>query len=583
MDPFLLLRQDDDAGDEAEASVEDFARPLALRRVVVEEHHAVADGHRAGGPSKHDSSAHQWRQSEEGKAIHERSDVATCDGDRVTLLHDLRDLFALLGDGRTVRNVPICFEFTVESCAVGKVARVELTKGGDRRRSLLFVDRLRRRALANDACRFEGVLEPDSVEILFVSKQLLPFSVGGMERRIGAEDRFRPAVKAQVDRVAANVRGEFLVFRFALLPTGRDQRDAPFNAKFCNRSAKRRVKTLGSKKDDRTRRTTEAGAATGWGGCALGAHGGGASDAVATGFGGHQRGRDPTRVRGAASLTARCTGAAGIGPAMPEGHAIHRLATDLMRDLHGSVVAASSPQGRFDASPADGKVFAGAAAVGKHLLLRFRDPETELDISDEIHVHLGLFGKFKRFKNGAARDSGAIRLRLVGAVYTWQLSGPTACHWMSPEEVESLRGRIGSDPLDATADPERAWATVARSRRPLGALLLDQSVFSGIGNVYRAELLFLLGVHPGLPSKALGRARFDELWRLSVELLARGVRERRIATTPKVPGVRSTKRESLYVYKRRECRRCSGPIVAIHLAGRPIYCCERCQPTEELP
>ncbi len=268
---------------------------------------------------------------------------------------------------------------------------------------------------------------------------------------------------------------------------------------------------------------------------------------------------------------------------MPEGHTIHRLASDLLRDLHGAVVAASSPQGRFDAGPADDKVFAGALAVGKHLLLRFRDPETDMDVPEEIHIHLGLFGKFKRFKNEAARDTGATRLRLVGAVYTWQLSGPIACEWMSPEEVQALRGRIGSDPLDATADPERAWATVARSRRPIGSLLLDQSAFSGIGNVYRAELLFLLGVHPELPSKALGRARFDELWRLSVELLARGVRERRIATTPKVPGVRATKRESLYVYKRRECRRCSGPIVAIQLAGRPIYCCERCQPIEEAP
>jgi len=266
---------------------------------------------------------------------------------------------------------------------------------------------------------------------------------------------------------------------------------------------------------------------------------------------------------------------------MPEGHTIHRLASDLTRDFEGAVVAASSPQGRFEAAAADGQIFAGASAIGKHLLLRFRDPATGAELPDEIHIHLGLFGKFKRFKNEAVREGGAIRLRLVGAVYTWQLSGPTACHWITAEEVQALRERIGSDPLDATADPERAWATVTRSRRPVGALLLDQSVFSGIGNVYRAELLFLLGVHPELPSKALGRARFEELWRLSVELLARGVRERRIATTPKVPGVRATKREALYVYKRRECRRCSGPIVAIHLAGRPIYCCERCQPMEE--
>ena len=122
------------------------------------------------------------------------------------------------------------------------------------------------------------------------------------------------------------------------------------------------------------------------------------------------------------------------------------------------------------------------------------------------------------------------RLHLVGDHVAWDLIGPTCCELLGPAARRALLARLGADPLAATADVEKAWTVVHATKRAIGAVLLDQRVVSGIGNVYRAEILYLLGIHPETPACALDRATFDELWDLTRSLLARGVKEKRIVT-----------------------------------------------------
>ncbi len=256
---------------------------------------------------------------------------------------------------------------------------------------------------------------------------------------------------------------------------------------------------------------------------------------------------------------------------MPEGHTLHRLALDLSRDLAGAKLSVSSPQGRFDGvKTLNGKKLIDATAVGKHLFLNFK--------SAVVHIHLGLFGRFKRHANPPPDARPATRLRLLGPEHAWDLSGPTRCEIADKAQLEALRARLGADPLDPKATPETAWAKMHATSRAIGAVLLDQSVISGIGNVYRAEILFLLGIHPETPSREITRAKFDDLWALAASLLARGVKERRIVTTPAVPGKRATKATALYVYKRDRCRNCGGPIRKFKLGARTMFACETCQP-----
>lgn len=255
---------------------------------------------------------------------------------------------------------------------------------------------------------------------------------------------------------------------------------------------------------------------------------------------------------------------------MPEGHTIHRLARDLTRDLVGQRLEVSSPQGRFtDAERVTGTKLVRASAIGKHLFLHFEQAT--------VHVHLGLFGKFRRSANPPPEPKGALRMRLVGETKTWDLRGPTACAVVDAEALAELENRLGADPLAEGADPKIARKKLQKSRRAIGAVLLDQSIFAGIGNVYRAEILFLLRVHPETPACELSKRSFDALWALTKKLLERGVKENRIVTREVPAGTRRTRRESLHVYKRKTCLACGGPVTTLTLAARTIYLCETCQ------
>lgn len=254
---------------------------------------------------------------------------------------------------------------------------------------------------------------------------------------------------------------------------------------------------------------------------------------------------------------------------VPEGHTIHRLARDHGRLLGGQVVRASSPQGRAVEAAAliDGRRLERIDAYGKHLLYRFSGAET-------LHVHLGLYGRFRRMKTVAPTLSTP-RLRLESGEVVLQLSGPTACELIDPPTEDRLLARLGPDPLRRDADPERAWSALCRRRIPIGAALLDQRVLAGVGNVYRAEALFACELDPWRPSRELDRASFDRLWETIAQQLADGVRRGRIVT--RSGAGRRRRGESVWVYRRATCGRCGGPVRTAEMAARTLYWCPACQ------
>ncbi|MGA0069538.1 MAG: Fpg/Nei family DNA glycosylase [Miltoncostaeaceae bacterium] len=261
---------------------------------------------------------------------------------------------------------------------------------------------------------------------------------------------------------------------------------------------------------------------------------------------------------------------------MPEGHTIHRAARKQREVLAGDAVEASSPQGRFadGAALLDGRVLHDIEAYGKHLFYRF-------DEDLLLHVHLGLFGRFFTHKGDVPPPRGAIRLRLVGRDAAVDLRGPTACEVMDVDDESRLLARLGPDPLRSDAEPDRAWDRVSRSRREIGALVMDQSVMAGVGNVYRAEALHVLGIHPSREGRSLNRGEFDALWATVCRMLADGERAGRIVTVSAedagVPRSRIPRGERTYVYHQSSCRSCGGPVTSWDLAGRRSWACEACQ------
>lgn len=323
---------------------------------------------------------------------------------------------------------------------------------------------------------------------------------------------------------------------------------------------------------------------------------------------------------------------------MPEGHSVHRIARQFALHFVGKTVAASSPQGRFAAGAAelDGLTMTDAKAVGKQMFLEF-------DHRVWLRVHLGMYGAWdfagdltadattasangrmgqtnqrgtvalsddmeaSNASIGAPRRTrlrmaeqekagetvvfppepiGAVRVRLLTDATSADLRGPTACEVLQPEDVAAVIAKLGPDPLvDAAKAGEQRFVDVVRKKpTPIGLLLMDQSVVSGIGNVYRAELLFRARLNPHTPGKAVPEELVRALWKDWTKLLKVGVKLGQMMT---MDGLSASKREAAlarrddrhWVYHRegKPCRVCGTPIVMEIAAARKLYYCPSCQ------
>ena len=263
---------------------------------------------------------------------------------------------------------------------------------------------------------------------------------------------------------------------------------------------------------------------------------------------------------------------------MPEGHEIHRFAARHARAFKGKKVCVESPNGGFpDAGVLDGRKLVDLLAMGKHLGYKFGKDLT-------LHVHLGQYGDFWEGTMPYPPTKGALRLRMSTKTDWLELRGPTDCSIFSDEAWAKLAARIGPDPLNADADAHAVYEAIAKKKTPIGVLLMDQSVVSGIGNIYRAELLYRARIHPDRPGKDVPPAKLKSIWRDTVRLMRDGMDDRRMVTTlpkdrPHRTG-RALDEETHYVYRRqgKPCRVCATEVESKPMAGRTVYWCPACQP-----
>lgn len=328
---------------------------------------------------------------------------------------------------------------------------------------------------------------------------------------------------------------------------------------------------------------------------------------------------------------------------MPEGHSVHRIARQFDRNIVGRTVAASSPQGRFveGASVIDGREALEVRAVGKQMFLRF-------DGDVWLRVHLGMYGAWdfsgevaadatiaaangrmgQTNQRGTLLDTpildaagensltsigaprrtrvrmseqtigleeqtewpppvvGAVRLRLLTEATCADLRGPTTCALQTPDEVAATIAKLGPDPLvdDLAEGEERFVATVRRKPTAIGLLLMDQAVVSGIGNVYRAEILFRARQNPHTPGRDVPEDTVREIWHDWVRLLAIGVETGQMMTMDDLDPeayrrAMAHRDDRHWVYHRAglPCRVCGTTVLVEEAAGRKLYWCPSCQ------
>ena len=263
---------------------------------------------------------------------------------------------------------------------------------------------------------------------------------------------------------------------------------------------------------------------------------------------------------------------------MPEGHVIHRLADALTDAFGGRPVNVSSPQGRFDASTRDGTILTGADAVGKHLFIDFATREV-------VHIHLGLIGKLTL--QPIAPPWGQVRLRIDDGHTAADLRGPQWCRIITPAERDAVAEASGPDPLRADADPDKGYERLQRSGKSIAALLMDQRIAAGVGNIFRAEVLYRHRLRPDTPGRDIDRRTWRLIWADLVSLMHYAVEHGRIDTVREEDGPDAQGRDprvdrhggEVYVYRRagQPCLVCRTEVRTATVEGRNLYWCPRCQ------
>lgn len=294
---------------------------------------------------------------------------------------------------------------------------------------------------------------------------------------------------------------------------------------------------------------------------------------------------------------------------MPEGHSVHRLARQFHDVFGGQRLEVTSPQGRFSAGAKvlSGHTMVEATAHGKQLFLRF-------DHDVFLHVHLGLYGAWnfggdssftgassigaprrigeretassgdEQGYSGPPAPVGAVRVRLVSNHGWADLRGATTCAAITSSEAEAVLGRLGPDPLrNRPGDRDEFIRRLRRRKTAVALLLMDQSVLAGVGNIYRAEVLFRQSVDPWTPGNSLDAGTAGQLWDDAVLTMSHGVRDGRIVTTPPElwTGEAGTApdADAHYVYKREglPCRACGTLVGMAEIGARKLYWCPGCQ------
>lgn len=266
---------------------------------------------------------------------------------------------------------------------------------------------------------------------------------------------------------------------------------------------------------------------------------------------------------------------------MPEGDTVWNTARTLQRALAGSQLTASD----FRVPQLATRDLAGwdvveSASRGKHLLLRLRDPDDRVRLT--LHSHLRMDGAWRVHRHGerwAARPAHHVRvvLRTGGAVAVGYHLHEVAL--LPTTEESRLLDHLGPDLLGPDWDVAEAVRRIAADpARSIAEALLDQRNLAGIGNLYKAETLFLRGVSPWTPVADI--TDLTGVVRLAQRLVAANRGRWTQSTTGSL-----RKGETSHVYGRRglPCRRCGTLIRKAEQGERVTYWCPACQPSDRHP
>ena len=138
---------------------------------------------------------------------------------------------------------------------------------------------------------------------------------------------------------------------------------------------------------------------------------------------------------------------------------------------------------------------------------------------------------------------------------------------------------VGYEPFDKEMTKEYLFSKINKSNKSIKTLMLDQSIISGLGNIYVDEVMFMCGLHPETPSKNIDVNKCEELIENSKIVLSKaialgGTTIRSFKSSHDISG---RFQNELLVHTKETCPKCNLKIKKIRVGGRGTYVCENCQ------
>jgi formamidopyrimidine-DNA glycosylase len=308
-------------------------------------------------------------------------------------------------------------------------------------------------------------------------------------------------------------------------------------------------------------------------------------------------------------------------PELPEVETIRRIVSAKARGRRVISVTVHDPKFIQDLSAADfsarltGKTLTDVARRGKYLVLTFAadaaaGPDAERcrlvahlmmagrlivcppgePIVKHTHVVFGLdnglelryidlrhFGRLALMDGG---EAGTGRADATGAARAGRAGAGAAPRPAEPTLIRGLRA-LGVEPLSDDFTVVALSSLLARRKGRIKAVLLDQRLVAGIGNIYADEVLFMAGIHPRRTGDSLAPAEVKRLHGAIRAVLAQAIEHRgtTILTYVDGEGRRGEFAGLLQVYQKHgaACPRCGTAIVRAEVAGRGTHFCPRCQ------
>jgi len=284
-------------------------------------------------------------------------------------------------------------------------------------------------------------------------------------------------------------------------------------------------------------------------------------------------------------------------PELPEVETVRRGLERVLlgqQIVGGEVLLARSFSGVW--SDLMGRMVREVGRRGKVLLIGLDQGKTAL-------VHLRMTGQLiYQPQDGSPREGGGhpsvALIRKLPNAHTrviWEMSSGARLFFNDQRTFGSIKlledTELPTEPFLAKLGPEpwdKAFSIAAlhrafqrRSRSSVKAVLLDQEVVAGIGNIYADEALFLSGIHPATPAGALSETQIKPLIAKIREVLERGIEYGGVSARDYVnaEGLRGRMQEQLYVYGRdgMPCKLCGTTLQKLRTAGRGTHVCPQCQ------